>query len=102
MTADGLSIRSSVSSTCQPSAPAWATMHLAKTVNTIQGCKEAMFTEYKKLYSSEALLLLLRTAPHEEDYLSHPHKYVVRKAFEVDWRNWEMWVPFLVVLHSMP
>lgn len=89
MTVDTYSIRSSVASTSQPPAAQWGTMHLAKTVNTIRGCKEAMFTEYKKLYSSEALSLLLRTAPDEEDYLSHPHKYVVRKAFEVDWRNWE-------------
>lgn len=105
MTADGCSIRSSISSssTLQPPAPAWATMHLAKTVNTIRGCKEAMFTEYNKLYSSEALELLLRTAPdEEEDYLSHPHKHVVRKAFEVDWKNWEMWVLFPATLYSMP
>jgi hypothetical protein len=94
VTGDGFSIRSSVSSTYQPPVPAWGTMHLAKTVNTIRGCKEAMFTEYKKLYSSEAHSLLLRTAPDEpeEEYHTHPHKYVVRKAFEVDWKNWELWV----------
>ena len=101
VTGDGFSIRSSVSSTYQPPAPAWGSMHLAKTVNTIRGCKEAMFTEYKKLYSSEALSLLLRTAPDEEEYLKHPHKYVVRKAFEVDWKNWELWVLYLVFRHSI-
>ena len=100
-TVDSFSLRSSVSSTYQPSVPAWGTMHLAKTVNTIRGCKEAMFTEYKKLYSSEALSLLLRTAPDEEDYLSYPHKYVVRKAFEVDWRNWELWVLSLASRHPI-
>ena len=101
VTSDGFSMRSSVSSTCQPPVPAWGTMHLAKTVNTIRGCKEAMFTEYKKLYSSEALSLLLRTAPDEEEYLKHPHKYLVRKAFEVDWRNWERWVLCLAFRPSM-
>jgi len=101
VTSDGFSMRSSVSSTCQPPVPAWGTMHLAKTVNTIRGCKEAMFTEYKKLYSSEALSLLLRTAPDEEDYLKYPHKYVVRKAFEVDWKNWELWVLCLAFRPSM-
>ena len=101
MTADKFLIRSSVSSTYRPPAPKWGTMHLAKTVTTIRGCKEAMFTEYKKLYSTKALSLLLRTAPDEEDYLSYPHKYVVRKAFEVDWRNWELWVISPVFRHSM-
>ena len=66
-------------------------MHLAKTVNTIRGCKDAIWEEYKKLYSNDALSILSRTAPEEEeDYRSQPMKHVVRRAFEVDWRNWDL------------
>jgi len=90
--ADGFSVRFPIPSTYRPPVPALGTMHLAKTVRTVQGCKEAMFVEYKKLYSNEPLSLLSRTAPEEEDYRLHPHEYLVRKAFEVDWRNWELCV----------
>lgn len=70
--------------------PDWSMMHLGKTVSTIRGCKEAIWQEYEKLYSDDALYLLSRTAPGEEDYsLQHP-KHIARKAFEVDWRNWEL------------
>ncbi|KDR78877.1 hypothetical protein GALMADRAFT_244511 [Galerina marginata CBS 339.88] len=86
---DGVSFRSSVSSMQKQSVSAWATMHLAKTVSIVRGCKEAIWNEYKKLYSRDAPYLLSRTAPDDEDYLSQPHRYVVRRAFEVDWKNWE-------------
>uniref|UniRef100_A0A8H7Y0J2 Methyltransferase domain-containing protein n=1 Tax=Psilocybe cubensis TaxID=181762 RepID=A0A8H7Y0J2_PSICU len=68
----------------------WSMMHLGKTVSTIRGCKEAIWKEYEKLYSDDALYLLSRTAPGEEDYsLQQPH-HIARKSFEVDWRNWEL------------
>ncbi|KAF8964930.1 hypothetical protein BDZ97DRAFT_1814044 [Flammula alnicola] len=85
---DGCSFRTSILP--RPQAPAWGTMHLARTVSTIKGCKEAIWAEYKQLYDKDALYLLSRTASGDgEDYSSQPHKYVVRKAFEVDWNNWE-------------
>ncbi|KAF8969218.1 hypothetical protein BDZ97DRAFT_1915561 [Flammula alnicola] len=84
---DGCSFRTSTLP--RPQAPTWGTMHLARTVSTITGCKEAIWAEYKQLYDKDALYLLSRTAPDEEDYSSQPHKHVVRKAFEVDWKNWE-------------
>jgi hypothetical protein len=85
--ADGCSFRSSVQS--RPQAPAWDTMHLAKSLSTINGCKEAIWEEYNELYYNEAREILRRTAPEEEEYDTQPYPYVVRKAFEVDWRNWE-------------
>ncbi|KAF8964951.1 hypothetical protein BDZ97DRAFT_1814073 [Flammula alnicola] len=85
---DGCSFRTSILP--RPQAPAWGTMHLARTVSTIKGCKEAIWAEYKQLYDKDALYLLSRTAPDDvEDYSSQPHKYIVRKAFEVDWNNWD-------------
>lgn len=89
---DGFAFWSSVFSLHQPSTQGRGGMHLAKTVSTIRGCKETIWEEYKRLYSSDALSVLSRTAPDEEDYKSQPHKHVVRKAFEVDWKNWELWV----------
>lgn len=69
--------------------PQWDTVHLAKTVNTIKGCKDAIFDEYNQLYFKDALYLLSRTAPSEEDYWNLPPSYLIRASFEVDWRNWE-------------
>jgi len=87
---DGCSIRSSFTLTSCPPHPTWDTMHLAKTVSTIRGCKEAIWTEYKRMYGNDALQILLKTAPSDEDYASFPSSYVMRHAFEVDWRNWEL------------
>lgn len=68
----------------------WSMMHLGKTVSTIRGCKEAIWKEYEKLYSDDALYLLSRTAPGEEDYSLQQPQHITRKSFEVDWRNWEL------------
>ncbi|KAF9485172.1 S-adenosyl-L-methionine-dependent methyltransferase [Pholiota conissans] len=85
--ADGCSFRSSFQMRSQ--AANWDTMHLAKSLSMITGCKEAIWEEYNKLYYNEAMAILMRTAPIEEEYEMQPYKHVVRKAFEVDWRNWE-------------
>ncbi|KAF8907313.1 hypothetical protein CPB84DRAFT_302751 [Gymnopilus junonius] len=88
---DGFVFWSSVFSINQPSTQGRGSMHLAKTVSTIKGCKEAIWEEHKKLYWNDALYILSRTAPgEEEDYKTQPYRHVVRKAFEVDWRNWEL------------
>jgi len=64
-------------------------MHLAKATSVIKGCREAIWAEYEKLYSKDALNILARTAPDEEDYASQPNNHIVHKAFEVDWNNWD-------------
>jgi hypothetical protein len=47
-----------------PQTASWGTMHLAKIVSVIKGCKQAIWSEYEKLYSKEALTILAcRTAP---------------------------------------
>ncbi|KAF9560474.1 S-adenosyl-L-methionine-dependent methyltransferase [Agrocybe pediades] len=73
-----------------PEASICATMHLAKTVNTVRGCKEAIFSEYYKLHSNDALDILSRKAQSDfQGHNSQPHNSIVRQAFEVDWKNWE-------------
>jgi hypothetical protein len=89
---DGCSIRTSFSMGSrqqQQQQPPWGTMHLAKVTSIVKGCKEAIWSEYQKLYSKDALNILARTAPDEEDYASQPYECLIHKAFEVDWNNWD-------------
>ena len=69
------------------SRPQPATMHLAKIISVIKGCKQAIWSEYEKLYSKEVLNILARTAPDEE-YASQPYNCLIYRAFEIDWNNW--------------
>ena len=85
--ADGRSFRSSIRYTPQTSA--WGPVHMLKSISTIGGCKEAIWEEYKKLYHDDAMSILMRTAPLEEEHETQVPKYLTRMAFEVDWRNWE-------------
>ena len=90
-TSENFSFQQQVVSLQPPQAPAWGTMHLAKTLNTIQGCKEAIYAEYYKLYFRDALHILSKTAPADvDDYSFQPQKFIIRRAFEVDWKNWEL------------
>ena len=55
----------------------WASMHLAKTMSLLQGCKEAIWNEYSKYgcsFTSKAPLAL------------------VREEFLAAWANWEKYV----------
>ncbi|CAA7266949.1 unnamed protein product [Cyclocybe aegerita] len=87
---DPWTTRAPLSSTSRLSAPAWGTMHLSKKMSTIRGCKEAIWEEYRERYSRDVSQILLRTAPNDEDYSLQTQKYIVRRAFEVDWKNWEL------------
>lgn len=84
--ADGFSMRSSFSSGPRSQPQPWGTMHLAKITNVIKACKDAIWLEYQKLYFKDAMSILARTAP---DDASQPPHHLVRKAFEVDWYNWD-------------
>ena len=83
------SIRAPFSPSPKTFGPNCSTMHLAKVVSTIRGCKEAIYSEYAAKYSKEARYLLSRTAP-EEDVEQLRGRHVIRRAFEVDWMNWEL------------
>lgn len=51
---------------------AWAGMHLARTVNTIESCKEAIWEEYSKF----------------DLMFPDMEKYDLRDEFEAAWKNW--------------
>lgn len=52
----------------------WASMHLAKTVSLLQGCKEAIWEEYRQL---------------DCDLVTHQSLNVKRAEFLTSWSNWE-------------
>lgn len=78
--------------------PPETSMHLAKTVQTVAGCKEAIWTEYEKLYSEDVLPFVTRTT-RPEAVQAQSTKPSSREAFEADWTNWELWV--LAVFHTV-
>ncbi|THV07344.1 hypothetical protein K435DRAFT_742431 [Dendrothele bispora CBS 962.96] len=61
----------------------WAPMHLARMVNTIQACKEAIYMEYDKLHSPELPPVAVK------DGRLLVKKHAAREAFEREWSNWE-------------
>jgi hypothetical protein len=74
----------------QRSMSSWACMHLARTVRTIMGCKESIWSAYQRVYVSDPLPPVVRTA--QQKHL--PSRYggatnPLRDCFERDWINWE-------------
>lgn len=78
----------------QRGVSSWASMHLARTVRTIAGCKESVWEAYEKLYGHDpSLTYMVRSA--QEKYL---RRYLnkaqspanpLRDYFESDWINWQ-------------
>jgi hypothetical protein len=68
----------------------WACMHLARTVRTIMGCKESIWSAYERLYGGDPLPPVVRTA-HQKLLSSwyEPSTNPLRDYFERDWINWE-------------
>lgn len=60
----------------------WASMHLAKTVSHLQGCKEAVWEEYSKLGCS---------------FVSDPPINIIRAEFQTAWSDWERYVSLVSV-----
>ncbi|KAJ6576596.1 hypothetical protein DFH09DRAFT_1149810 [Mycena vulgaris] len=86
--ADTFSIKSKSTVSSQRSVPFWGRMHLAKTVNTVQACKEALWAEYEILYPGDLPPILTKTArPRDARFRSTKHS--PREAFETDWSSWE-------------
>jgi hypothetical protein len=65
-----------------------ANMHLARNVETVKGCKEAIWAEYEKLYSKDVMPAVTRSArPQSAAVLSE--KPSARGTFEFEWCSWE-------------
>lgn len=77
----------------QRSMPSWACMHLARTVRTIVGCKESIWSAYERLYGGDHLPPVVRTS--QKKHLSSWYEGAtnpLRDYFERDWINWERYL----------
>ncbi|THH12300.1 hypothetical protein EW146_g7748 [Bondarzewia mesenterica] len=57
-----------------------APMHLARSVQVVKGCKEAIWEAYEKLYGNEPVVHRVK---------ERPNKNTARDQFEYAWMNWE-------------
>jgi hypothetical protein len=75
-------------------------MHLARNVETVKGCKEAMWQEYEKL-SSAYIIPLVNRAELPESVVTRLQKRSVRENFDIEWCDWEKLVRFVfLVAHA--
>ncbi|KAJ7104060.1 S-adenosyl-L-methionine-dependent methyltransferase [Mycena belliarum] len=87
---DLFSIKSGSTASSSPRpAPSWGRMHLAKTVNTVQACKEALWAEYETLYPNDLPPVLPKTTRPSREARFRAVKHSPREAFETDWSSWE-------------
>lgn len=73
----------------QRTVPSWSHMHLAKTVQTISGCKESIWDEYEKLYINDPRVPPVTRTSRPKHIRSLVIKPSVREDFERCWSNWE-------------
>lgn len=66
-----------------PFSSTWIPMHLAKTVRTVQGCKEAIWEQYKNIFSG----LVVSNSGRPGSIV--PQVASPREAFEQEWASWE-------------
>ncbi|RDB26274.1 Demethylmenaquinone methyltransferase [Hypsizygus marmoreus] len=88
---DGAS--SSSGDTICSASSCWPTMHLAKAVSTITGCKDAIWEEYQEIYGGDAtplviLPLAIRTN-RPDGVIAERSKTSVREAFDAEWASWQ-------------
>lgn len=57
-----------------------APMHLARAVQAVKGCKEAIWEAYERLYGNDPVVQIVR---------EHPKRNTARDQFEYAWMNWE-------------
>ncbi|KAF8263903.1 hypothetical protein EI94DRAFT_1806554 [Lactarius quietus] len=62
-------------------------MHLARMVAIVSGCKEAIWGAYNKLYGHDPKSAKIRSRSDDERYKTSVHS--VREEFERHWLNWE-------------
>ncbi|KAJ7158655.1 hypothetical protein C8R46DRAFT_396374 [Mycena filopes] len=85
---DMYSIKSKSTTGSSRTVPFWGRMHLAKTVNTVSACKEAIWTEYQRLYPGDLPPIIQQTV-RPKDARFRALKHSPREAFETDWTSWE-------------
>ncbi|KAL0065082.1 hypothetical protein AAF712_007918 [Marasmius tenuissimus] len=69
-----------------------ATMHLARTVQMITGCKEAIWVEYERMYAPD-LPPVTTSRRKDGRYQFTNNKTIARESFDRAWTNWERYVP---------
>ena len=57
-----------------------APMHLARAVQVVKGCKEAIWEAYERLYGKDPVVKIVK---------EHPKRNTARDQFEYAWMNWE-------------
>jgi hypothetical protein len=73
-------------------------MHLAKTVNTVSACKEALWAEYKQLFPGDLPPIISNTLRPNARHRALKHS--PREAFETDWTSWEQCVSLPLLISS--
>lgn len=71
-----------------PYSSSWSGMHLARTVNTVTGCKEAMWHEYKNMYALD----IMRTKSDKDKTPYFRPESAIRDDFDAEWTSWEKYV----------
>jgi len=80
---------SSASETSKRTSSSWASMHLARTVHTIIGCKEAIWDAYQDLFSNKFLAPPVVQSSRVKDIRDADNTKGLRDVFENDWLRWE-------------
>lgn len=91
---DEKSLSSTSSKGSSKTLPSWAPMHLARTVQTVRACKEAIWEEYSKLYSSDLPPTISQAQLKEGHRAVTSTTANARESFEKAWDNWEKSVTF--------
>jgi hypothetical protein len=73
--------------------PQWSAMHLAKTVQTVIACKEAIWVAYNKLFHDTLSPVHPGLTGHGKNSLKEAPPESLREEFEQEWSSWERWVP---------
>lgn len=72
----------------------WAPMHLAKSVQTVMACKEAIWEEYAKLYSPDMPPTTITARPKDGRVILST-KSAAKESFDRAWSSWEKYVTAL-------
>ena len=87
--------RSSIKSQRPKKITSWASMHLARTVCTVMGCKEKIWDAYLELFGNQLSTPRVVRSPADAVNPVADRKFnqcqlgIVRDAFETAWANWE-------------
>ena len=66
-----------------------ATMHLARTVQMITGCKEAIWAKYEQMYAPDLPPVTTSRRKDGRYQVQLSNKAVARESFDRAWENWE-------------